>query len=335
MANFREMKFDRVWTSRTDFPTYEAHEETVRADMQYLFDVIKNHFNSFTASELVASNVPFTPTPGEIEENNIQDAIEYLFAQIGSAGTSVIPDGAVTYAKLHRVEGEEAVDTDAIRDGAVTTAKIDDGAVTADKLAAGALDTAALADGAVTEAKLANSSVGENQLKSGCVTSYKLGNQSVVEARIADGAVTATKLGDGAVTEAKLGALAVTSGKLAASAVVEAKIAAGAVTAAKLGSGAVTTEKIYNGAVTYAKTTGIQKQHSTTTVTLAAANTNWTESATGVTATNSVRCDPAPASFAQWVDNRVRCTVQGNGTLTFVADTAPTESITVNVMILD
>lgn len=140
-----------------------------------------------------------------------------------------------------------------------------------------------------------------------------------------DEEIPTSKIADEAVTEAKLGDEAVTEQKLADEAVTETKVANGAITENKLDDGAVTPEK----------TTGLQKQHITTTASLSSGSKSWTVSVTGVTSTNTVICTPAPASFAQWVDNRVRCSSQGNGTLSFTADTNTSSSITVNVLILD
>lgn len=334
------MVFDRNWNNPLDFPTFETDEDTVRADMQYLFDFIKDHFNYFLANELVAENIPFSPTPGGIEVENIQSAIEYVFSQLVGVGEGSVIDGSVTSSKLSQTPGAESVITETIRDEAVTMAKIADGAVTRDKLAPGALGTSSIADDAVTEDKLANSSVGTNKLKANCVTDGKLANDAVIEQRIKDGAVTKNKLGDKAVVTAKLDDKAVTSAKLDDSAVTESKIFAGAVTSAKLATNAVTTEKIMDGQVTYAKTSGIQKKHISTSVTLTHGTDvlTWTVSVSGVTSINDFIAEPdttTSGSFAQWVDNRVRCTAQGDGTLIFTADTAPTEDITVNIMIFD
>lgn len=84
-------------------------------------------------------------------------------------------------------------------------------------------------------------------------------------------------------------------------------------------------------------TTELNKKQSkavATTVTLEANQTSWTKSATGVTASNIVLTAPNPNSYAQWVDHRVRCSSQSNGSLGFVADSTITANITVNVVIL-
>ena len=78
-----------------------------------------------------------------------------------------------------------------------------------------------------------------------------------------------------------------------------------------------------------------QTNKKTATATLASGTTSWSVSVSGVTSSNTVIATCAPASYAQWVDNRVRCSSQGNGTLGFTADTAPSANITVNILIFD
>lgn len=84
--------------------------------------------------------------------------------------------------------------------------------------------------------------------------------------------------------------------------------------------------------------TGLQTQHSTLSVTLAAAN--WssntiTVSATWVTASNTVIVSPAPSSFSAYTSGVVYCSAQTSGSLTFSCTTEPTSDITVNVLILN
>ena len=140
-------------------------------------------------------------------------------------------------------------------------------------------------------------------------------DEEIPTSKIANKAVTTPKLGDEAVTEPKLADDAVTENKVA--------------------NGAITEDKLDDGAVTPEKTTGLQKQHVATTATLASGTNSWAVSVTGVTATNTVFCTYAPASFAEWVDNRVRCSAQGDGTLSFVSDSNTSADITVNIFILD
>lgn len=80
---------------------------------------------------------------------------------------------------------------------------------------------------------------------------------------------------------------------------------------------------------------GKQAAKKTATASLSSGAKSWTVSVTGVTASNAVVCAPAPASYAQWVDHRIRCTAQSAGKLTFTADTNITAAVTVNVLIFD
>ena len=55
----------------------------------------------------------------------------------------------------------------------------------------------------------------------------------------------------------------------------------------------------------------------------------------GVTETNTVLVVSAPGNYVAYADCNVRCTGQGNGTLTFACDEAPDVELTANVLILD
>lgn len=78
-------------------------------------------------------------------------------------------------------------------------------------------------------------------------------------------------------------------------------------------------------------------KQSTLTVTLASANWNNNEitvTATGVSASNTVIVAPAPASMTDYTDAKIYCSAQGTDSLTFTCDTAPSNDIDVNVVIL-
>lgn len=187
------MTFDKNWTNPVDFPTYEPDEEQVRADMQYLFDKIKNHYNNvFVANEFRAENMSFTPTPGAIEATNVQDAIEAVHNEVAGLVLDelVLPNGSVTSEKLCQTVGEEAVITEAIQDEAVTTEKIADGAVTADKLDPNfVFDASNIADRSIAGTQLMLSAVGTNELKDNAVTRNKILNGEIIREKIALGAV--------------------------------------------------------------------------------------------------------------------------------------------------
>lgn len=59
-----------------------------------------------------------------------------------------------------------------------------------------------------------------------------------------------------------------------------------------------------------------------------------TVSVAGLAASDSVIVTPAPASRDAYINADVRCTAQGDGTLTFTATTTPTAGMVINVIIL-
>lgn len=69
-------------------------------------------------------------------------------------------------------------------------------------------------------------------------------------------------------------------------------------------------------------------------VTFSSGATSRSISCSGVTASNHIIVSPAPASYAQWFDNRMRCSAQGSNSITVVADTAPAANVLINVLIL-
>jgi len=344
---FTPMRFDKDWTKPEDFPTHEIHEAQVRADIQYLFNSIRDQYNSFLANELSAERLPFTPIPGDLQDTTVQEAIEDLAAQVRALVLPelVLPDYSITDIKLH----EDAVITEKIKDLAVTTAKLADESVTPEKLAPNAFTGAIFEDGSIPVGKLDINSVDTDNIINNKITYDKLAPDSVYGNRIKDLGIGTTKLVDGAVTTAKLGANAVTAAKIKDGEVKTAKIAAGAVTLAKMAADSVDTSQLVNGSVTEAKLhtdlaskiNGKQKQHTTLECTLASGNTTWTITGlTGITATNDIqatfKADPDHDEyFEQWGNCGVRVVSQGVGTLTFKARSATTADIVVSIMIWD
>lgn len=195
-----KLKFTKLWTNHDDFPTVETREEVVRSDMQLLFNEIRDYINA-TLSGVVstlgdtltalqgkagAGRIGFTKTAA-IDQENVQDAIECVQAQLVNVSQGGIADGAVTSEK--------------VATGAIGTAAIADAAVTYDKIKDKAVGSAKLADNAVSAKKIASNAVQERHIFDGSVTQSKLAAESVSSAKLAPNAVTNEKVGDKALVE--------------------------------------------------------------------------------------------------------------------------------------
>jgi hypothetical protein len=124
----------------------------------------------------------------------------------------------------------------AVRDGAITAAKIATGAVTGAKIQDGAVTTQKLANATVTAPKLADGAVSTASIQDSAVSTGKLGPAAVTSANVQDGAISTSKLSDASITAPKLANGSVTAVKLADGAVTGAKIANGAISATHLSS---------------------------------------------------------------------------------------------------
>lgn len=290
-----QMAFDKDWTNPVDFPTHETQETKVREDIQYLFNSIRDQFNNFLSNEFVAVNMSFAPTPGDIEQTNVQAAIEYVFSQIQEAYSGSIPDGAVTESKIYT----GAVTTSKIADGAVTADKLATASVTGDKIAPNAISGESFAPNSIPAGKLGSQAVGTDNLANNCVTSGKLANKAVITARLDDLAVTTDKIGDAQVTEAKLDPAIVTklNGKLDKYSEATFTLAAGASTWSKTNSNITANSLIYVSPAT--------------------------------TGTNGDR------NFDQWTNFGIRPNSQGAGTITFKSRSATEQDCEVNVAIFN
>ena len=117
------------------------------------------------------------------------------------------------------------------------------------------ISTAMLQDGAVTSLKIATSGVEETNIKAGAVTNGKIGADAVDGTKIADNAINSEHIYSGAIDTVHIADYQITSDKIANSSVTETKLGTGAVTTTKIGDVQVTDEKI--SAVAMAKVTGL------------------------------------------------------------------------------
>ena len=101
-----------------------------------------------------------------------------------ATGTAAITNAMIDDLRVESRLSHEVVNTDALVDlnvttakiaaSAVTTAKIADGSVTASKFPGGAIDTAAIANSAVTSAKIATNAVTSSEIASNTVTAANI-----------------------------------------------------------------------------------------------------------------------------------------------------------------
>ena len=189
------------------------------------------------------------------------------FAGVAGAAATLAVEKAEEAAGYVGGVADGAISTPKMQDGAVTSAKIADGTIVAADLATGAVTSAKILDGTIVDAdisasaaiagsKLATGGVGTTQLADANVTLAKLAGNSVDSSKIVDASIAAGDLASNAVTTAKILDANVTLAKLATGSVDSSKIVDGSVAAADLASDSVTTVKILDANVTLAKLAG-------------------------------------------------------------------------------
>ena len=129
---------------------------------------------------------------------------------------------------------EQAIKAIHIADGAVTSDKIDNEAVTNSKIGDGEVKSRNIATAAVTTDK-----IGDNEVKT-----QNIGNEAVTAAKIPDNAITTDKIAPGAVTTSKLVDESITGDELEDDVVKKGKIATDAVQTRNIKDQNVTNEKI-------------------------------------------------------------------------------------------
>ena len=135
----------------------------------------------------------------QIAAGAVNDKLGQL-ASKHTVSTALIDNNAVTSAKI----ADGTIATADLANSSVTTAKIADGAVTSDKILDGTIATADLANSSVTTAKIANLNVTEGKIAANAVTTAKIKDANVTTDKIADSAITSAKIADGTIAEADL-----------------------------------------------------------------------------------------------------------------------------------
>lgn len=84
---FSRLKFEKVWTSSADFPTYEGSETQVRADMQYHPDAIRDYLNNLFLKELEGPNG--SSMIGAGTGLTLEQALELIRIQLTAQGEDI------------------------------------------------------------------------------------------------------------------------------------------------------------------------------------------------------------------------------------------------------
>lgn len=134
--------------------------------------------------------------------------------------------------------------------GQITSTQITDNAITSPKIQAGAVIAGKVAADAITATEIAANAITSAEINAGAVITAKLAANAVTANEIAANAVTSVKINAGAVIAGKVAADAIAANEIAADAITASEIAANAVTASEISANAVTAGKINANAVT-------------------------------------------------------------------------------------
>jgi hypothetical protein len=149
--------------------------------------------------------------------NPVGDTDAVNKAYMISTGNSAITAHNETTVNVHGIsDTSDLVYADDVRlsdertpvDNSVSTAKIQDAAITDVQIATSAVTTNKINDDAVTAIKIADANVTEAKINNGAVTADKIGTSAVTEGKIANDAVTATKIKSGEITDSHISTIA-------------------------------------------------------------------------------------------------------------------------------
>ena len=262
-------------TKSFSFPSIQ--ESDIKVDVDGVIKSSGTHYNitSYTTTGggnvvFTSGNIPTSPQSIRIFRDTDVDSAKATY----TAGSSVkAADLNANHEQLlfaAQEEQNQTVQTQDIKDGAVTSAKILDGTIVAGDLASDSVTTAKIADNAVTMAKLASGTlpsdiaVNSANITDLSVATGDIANDAVTGAKIADDSINSEHYVDGSIDTAHIADSQVTTAKIANTNVTDAKLASNSVTTSKITDANVTTVKIADSNVTLAKLASDLKQ---TTVT--------------------------------------------------------------------
>ena len=103
---FPKLSFTKSWKNAVDFPTVETNETKVRADMQYLFDEIKEALNALI-DKLNLRNLESFPTGGVVTSLGADNTTIPTSKAVKDAMTQVgqLPSGGIAGQVLGKKSG--------------------------------------------------------------------------------------------------------------------------------------------------------------------------------------------------------------------------------------
>ena len=103
---FPKLSFTKSWKNAVDFPTVETNETKVRADMQYLFDEIKEALNALI-DKLNLRNLESFPTGGVVTSLGADNTTIPTSKAVKDAMTQAgqLPSGGTTKQALVKKSG--------------------------------------------------------------------------------------------------------------------------------------------------------------------------------------------------------------------------------------
>ena len=153
----------------------------------------------FSSADFAVTGNGFTTIKAGGVTLGTQTTGNYVATAVAGAGIDVSgATGNVTVSIGTEHYAAGSVDSTALGTNAVTTLKVNNGAITADKLSQ--VNT----EEAVTQACIREGAVGTPELIDNSVTSGKIGNSQVDTLQLANSAVETAKINNGAVTGAKI-----------------------------------------------------------------------------------------------------------------------------------
>lgn len=82
-----KLEYEKSWTDGGDFPTYEADEEQVRADMQYHPDAIRDYINETLLRELASAEG--AENIGDGQQGSVAASLEEAFRRLDAADSDI------------------------------------------------------------------------------------------------------------------------------------------------------------------------------------------------------------------------------------------------------